>query len=694
MNRRLGVSANSATAQVTLTCAVVMFAPVLAEAANAEGERPDVGVVAESLRRADERPALPRPAAKTVIRANQPRVQTGLSGLRMSLGELRFEGDSGVSSTELNKVLAPWAGRELSFSEYETAVHAVAKYLRENGHPQAEVRVSTAQVQGGQVAIAIQGLSPVASPTRLAQVAAVPELPPQQAEPRVFVKTFKVDGVVQVAAAEIQAKLEPFAERALTLQQLDQATAAVAGLLQEKGYGLAQAYLPPQRIDSGEVTIAVQQGVVDATPGQRGLKIEGAGERVQAKVIEEVLAPAVRPGEPLNTLELDRALRLAAEVPGIKSARAALSPGEQPGSTQAVATVEEARLVSGSVWADNHGSPYVGTGRSNALVNLNSPAGLGEQYSLNLSHSSGMDSVKLASQMLAGPQGGKLGASWSNMRMTLGQDVTALDLNSRSTIFSLFGSLPMERSVRRNSTLLANLDFKRLDNSVVGTLRQTRSLDVGSLTWMGDALDASGAQWAWNGTASLGRLSAPEGSDLAAMDRQTARTIGSFGKLNAGFSRLARVAADPAWSFYASLSAQLASRNLDGAEKFQLGGPTGVRAYPVGEGLGDDGWLGTAELRYSFVLPQGQMQLFAFYDAGGLRQYKELWQNALPAGRPNYFTLQGAGLGAQVSYLDQGSVRLVYANKLGSNPNPTAANTDSDGQSKNSRIWVIGNIAF
>jgi len=42
----------------------------------------------------------------------------------------------------------------------------------------------------------------------------------------------------------------------------------------------------------------------------------------------------------------------------------------------------------------------------------------------------------------------------------------------------------------------------------------------------------------------------------------------------------------------------MASRNLTSAEKFSLGGATGVRAYPSGEALGDTGYVFQGELRY------------------------------------------------------------------------------------------------
>jgi hemolysin activation/secretion protein len=52
------------------------------------------------------------------------------------------------------------------------------------------------------------------------------------------------------------------------------------------------------------------------------------------------------------------------------------------------------------------------------------------------------------------------------------------------------------------------------------------------------------------------------------------------------------------FTLYASFSGQRASKNLDSSEEFFLGGPNGVRAYPQGEGAGDEGWLSRLELRH------------------------------------------------------------------------------------------------
>jgi hemolysin activation/secretion protein len=83
------------------------------------------------------------------------------------------------------------------------------------------------------------------------------------------------------------------------------------------------------------------------------------------------------------------------------------------------------------------------------------------------------------------------------------------------------------------------------------------------------------------------------------------------------FSRLQAVADRVA--FYGSYSQQFTNKNLDPSEKISLGGPNAVRAYPQGEGAGDNGYYATLELRYRLPLEEslpGSMVLAGYYDFG------------------------------------------------------------------------------
>jgi hemolysin activation/secretion protein len=137
----------------------------------------------------------------------------------------------------------------------------------------------------------------------------------------------------------------------------------------------------------------------------------------------------------------------------------------------------------------------------------------------------------------------------------------------------------------------------------------------------------------------------------------------------------------------------MASVNLNSAEQFYLGGPYGVRAYPVAQGAGSQGGLATAELRRK--LPQN-VTLTAFFDAGVVQQYKNLyegWQGLTNAN--NTYSLMGAGLGAKWFYKGWNIAGSV-AWKVGSNPlytfNGQATNTD--GTTTNPRGWISASYTF
>lgn len=78
---------------------------------------------------------------------------------------------------------------------------------------------------------------------------------------------------------------------------------------------------------------------------------------------------------------------------------------------------------------------------------------------------------------------------------------------------------------------------------------------------------------------------------------------------------------DETWQGQAKLRGQWASRNLDGQNRFNLGGANGVRAYTSVDGVGDDALLMTLELNKR--LP-GNMTVGAFYDAGVVRPAKKV----------------------------------------------------------------------
>lgn len=629
---------------------------------------------------------------KAVVRVALPKVETAPQSLRLSLDGFRVEGDPRLAPEALDRVLAPWKGRELSLSEYEQAIHDLADYLRQHGHPNAQVRMSRAVVGQGQIMIAIEGLS-----------SEKPVLAESVVKPTVDVKSFKVTGVTVASEEEIQNVLAGFKDKPLTVGEIESAAQRVANHLRGKGYPLVQAYLPPQRVDGGEIEIAVQEGRLDGLSGKDGVTVSGTGERVNSEIIEKLVSKGTQPGAPLRMADLERGVLLAGDLAGIKSVKTQIEPGSQAGTTQVKAVVEEGKVASASLWADNYGNRYTGADRKLGLFTLNSPTGNGEQISLNLINSDHSQSTRLGVQVPVGDDGWKVGLAYTDMKSSFSNEMRTIDLNSSGSVASWMASYPLIRSALQNVNLGGALDGKRFTTDLTWGRENDRKLDVATLFANGDFIDSVGGQNRWSATISQGKTNLSAHALYEQNDALGAKTAGHFGKFNFQLSRLDTIGTSN-WTWLAGLAGQVAGKNLDSVEKFQLGGPGGVRAYPVSEGIGDSGVLFNAELRYR--LPQqsfGDTHLFGFYDAGRVRQLtntydvwnKDLgaWQPAL-GDKPNEYALQGAGVGASMNFSDSGSVKVMWAKKIGSNPNQTSTGTDSDGSNNSSRIWIIGNIVF
>ena len=103
------------------------------------------------------------------------------------------------------------------------------------------------------------------------------------------------------------------------------------------------------------------------------------------------------------------------------------------------------------------------------------------------------------------------------------------------------------------------------------------------------------------------------------IDRLSARTQGSFNKYELKLARQQRLTAS-SW-FTSELYGQLASKNLDSAEKLSL---SQMRAYPAAEGLGDQGWGVSINFYYQLT---PWLNTYLFQDFGRIQQNKNPYLN-------------------------------------------------------------------
>jgi len=473
-----------------------------------------------------------------------------------------------------------------------------------------------------------------------------------------YVSGFRFTGNTVFSQETLAAVVAGYSGRELTLAELRDAAGRVAAFYHDAGYFLATAYVPPQEVMDGIVEI----GVVEGRYGDVALEDDAA---LEERIVRAVLAQ-VRPGELVHEQPLDRAVRLLSEVPGVQ-ARAALRPGAAAGTSDVTVSVTRARSFSAGFTVDNAGSPATAVVRTMAFAELANPGRMGDRLAVQwLGAGAGMQfwSAAYDTWMLA-PW--RLGVSFSHSSYHLGGAFAPIDMKGTTSAWQLSARYPLLRARGQARDLSLAYESKTTRDSQLG--QETPALvQALSATWRagwpvgtyGGALGGvAGDAWVSVIPGSVTFLS----DEAAQKDAAGLQTAGGFVRLQAGLT--ARRALSSQTALLLSVSGQWASKNLHRSEKFSLGGPDGVRAYPGDAASGDMGlWL-RAEVRYA---PGAGGPWAHALDVGAFIDYGAVQLNHTPkAGSPgsNRVSLAGAGVGLNYMPTAGTALRVEYAVPFG-----------------------------
>lgn len=439
---------------------------------------------------------------------------------------------------------------------------------------------------------------------------------PQAAEPSALsqdttpieIKKISVTGATVFSPESLEALVAEYSTGTKTLGDLQKAAAKISAHYRKNGYFLARAYLPKQSLTNGEVTINVLEGKLGE------IKVENTSRLNKDKA--NAMLAKIKTGEPLQKKSVDRALLLLSDMPGVGGVDSRVEAGANTGETNLIVGLKEAPLFNGRLELDNHGSLFSGRYRVGGIVIANSPFGFGEQFSGRLMVSD-EDLIfgRLGAQVPIGADGLTLIGGLSRTQYSLGDSFDPLDARGNSDTVDASLRYPFIRSQNLNIHGSVGAEYRKLQDEIRSTDTKTdKNAKVGNIGVSADWRDSLGG-----GGVNQAGLTFFQGdldietASAAAIDALGAKTEGSYSKWNWNLSRQQAISQ----KLSASLQArgQFTSDNQDSAEKFVLGGPNGVRAYPAGEGSGDIGWLASAELRYAFM---PQIAASVFYDAGGI----------------------------------------------------------------------------
>ncbi|HBL14855.1 MAG TPA: hemolysin activation/secretion protein [Cyanobacteria bacterium UBA11162] len=477
----------------------------------------------------------------------------------------------------------------------------------------------------------------------------IPQPSPEQIPGTIIVKQFQVIGSTVFTSEELAPILEPFTQRPISFAQLLEAQDAITQFYQDRGYLNSGAFIPPQTLQNGVVTIEVIEGEVEA------IEVTGT-RRLKPSYIRSRLALATQ--APLNQERLLTALQLLQLDPLIENLSAELAAGSRPGLSQLEIKVQEADAFSSQLTLDNQRSPSVGSIRRQLQLTHGNLLGFGDRFNLTYSNTDGNNTLDDISYTLPiNPRNRTLSLSYSRSQSNIIEEpFDRLNIESKSRSYELTYRHPLKQTptvefalgltASRQETETSLLDmpfplsagandngetkisalrffqeYTQRSNRNVFALRSQFTLGINAFNATINSNAPDSEFFAWRGQAQYLHLLAPDTILVLRSDLQ------------------------------------LADQALVPLEQFSVGGQLTVRGYRQDTLLADNGLFASAELRFPILrIPDWKMlvQVTPFFDFG------TVWNSSNSDTDIETSTLSSVGLGLRFLLGNNFNARLDW----------------------------------
>lgn len=413
--------------------------------------------------------------------------------------------------------------------------------------------------------------------------------------PSFKVDTIQVEGSTLFGAADFAAITSPYQGQEATLNDLEKVVEQINKLYWEKGYLTTQAYVPPQDVDKGTVTIKVVEG-------RLGKICVSENKHYRTKSILKRLS--VEEGQLFNIKQLEKDLNWSNQNNNYRL-KATLSPGTSTGETNVTLEVAERQPWQISPTFDNQGRPFIGTYRGGVELSNDSLLGFGDRLFAKYLGASGTNTALGSYFIPINKWGDELGFSygWSHVDVDLNVPAQP-DIDGIAHSGGIVYSHPFDK--RRMWVGDIGINARRIRTFIADTrtsLDEIRSAQVGLSFNRPDHLGRTFA-----------RVQTSLGLDIFGGNSQ-------FWKTEAMFTRIHQLPWDN--TLILRGYGQLTPDDLPSAEAFQVGGAYSVRGYSEGLFVGDRGYNFTIEDRFpipflSHVSPwlADRLQGAVFFDIG------------------------------------------------------------------------------
>jgi hemolysin activation/secretion protein len=434
-----------------------------------------------------------------------------------------------------------------------------------------------------------------------------------------LVKKIRFEGNQAISSETLHAIVAEFENQTLSFQRLRDAVNLVSAYYRSHGYLLSRAYLPPQKIEKGEVLIQILEG----RPG----KISVEGNRWFNDPIYTNYFRNMNSSKTFEYNDLETTLYFLNEKED-RQAKAFLSPGSESGTTDITLKAQEVFPLHMNYEFNNRGTKF--TNRARHMLNAKHTNLLGFDDTLRggltLAEQTALRAAWLQYTFPVQSTGTEFGLNWSLAKTHLTKDLR--ENNIQGSYFELSPSITQSIIRRRTFGLSWFAGFEIKDSKsttahVKNYFERMRVIRTGPRSSLQDRLGKT--FFSADTHIGLGNFMGSLEKDSPNGSRDG--TGGSFTYYSGGVTRLQRL---PLASYLViQANGQWSPVKLASLEQFRAGGMTTVRGYSESDSSGDRGYTLSTELNTPIpflpknyeipVVHQKLVQAFrlvGFYDLG------------------------------------------------------------------------------
>lgn len=486
---------------------------------------------------------------------------------------------------------------------------------------------------------------------------------PALPEQKVMVKKIDVTGVTLIPQKEIAAIINPYQNKEISLRDIQKAADLITDAYRKKGYVTSRAYLPPQKIAEGLVEIRVVEGITGE------ISVKGNKYFKSNLYTKEIV---LKRGDPFNYELLREGLSRTNELPD-RNAKAVISPGKDPGSTDVFLEAKDKLPIHLKLSWDNFGSRYINKNRFTETLTHNNLLGKDDVFNFEYQSAEKQNYYSMFALRYLYPLTNtfRLGFFAANSRVNLQKELKLTQNRGKTKAYSIYAV----QDLINNESVMFNLnygfDYKDSFNFVSGQINSRDRVRILKTGFGFNSSDKFGRLFInydfnygipdmWGGMEKRDQLSSRPGA------------AGNFIKNTVTILRLQKMPFNSLLLWKNEL--QFSPYTLCSTEEHQIGGIANVRGYPPAEAVGDNGYTMTWEwsvppyglskkikVPYSKAKVYDALRVVTFYDWGHEQLHRPLVE-----GNKSNVTLRSIGCGLRLNLPENFSVRAEFAWPLAS----------------------------